>query len=477
MNRQSSARKPDNLECGHLGQNFDLSFIRASTMRLPVKYSATFALLLGSLGLISNATAQTGTNNSTVIQSLTLAEARDAAFQRNWDLLAAKSGIDSAAAQLIMVKEFPNPSLSWNTARIGSHDSGTATGNDLWNRNYDTIVQINQLIEIAGKRHDRQVAARAGVAGARARFLDAKRTLDQGVTKAYVAALLAGENVRILNESSGYLQHEATIAEARFKAGDISDSDKKQIEIGAEQFALQAKAADAAAAQARIAVEVLLGLSQPKGNWAPADSLERLAGIGAPATEARPGESRPDVLAAEADLRGGQAQLKLQKATRVPDPTFSVGVEHNPPGGGPGIGPDVNSVIAGFSLPLPLWNLNGGNIKAAQASVDQFEIALGKARTQMAADIANAEAEYNEARARWLSYRDRTAPKSAQVRESVAFAYNKGGASLVDLLDAEKTDNDVRLAVMQAMSDTASAAADLAAARNVLSQAELNSSK
>jgi hypothetical protein len=69
--------------------------------------------------------------------------------------------------------------------------------------------------------------------------------------------------------------------------------------------------------------------------------------------------------------------------------------------------------------------------------VDQFTLAAGKVRTQMEADISNAESEYNEAHARWLSYRDKTAPKSTQVRESVAFAYEKGGASLVDLLDAE----------------------------------------
>ena len=59
----------------------------------------------------------------------------------------------------------------------------------------------------------------------------------------------------------------------------------------------------------------------------------------------------------------------------------------------------------------------------------------------------------------------------------MAFAYNKGGASLVDLLNAEQTDNTVRLAVAQAMSDTASTAADLIAARTVLSEIELNSRK
>jgi cobalt-zinc-cadmium efflux system outer membrane protein len=439
-------------------------------------FIATQALIVAaSFSAIAADTNVTAPADSLVEEKLTLARARELAFHDNWDLLAAKSGIDSATAVLIMAKEFPNPTLSWSTARLGNHDTATTTGNDLYDRNYDTIIQVNQLIEIAGKRHDRQVAARAGVSGAKARFLDAKRTLDQGVTKAYVAALLAEENLRILNESSGFMAHEANIADARFKAGDLSDSDKKQIEINAEQFALQATAADATAVQARNAVGILLGVTRPDSHWTPVDTLEQLAIVEVTPTPAEAGGERPDVLAADADLRGGKAQLQLQKATRIPDPTFSVGVEHNPPGGGPGVGPDVNTWIAGFSLPLPLWNLNGGNIKSAQASVDQFQIALNKAKAQAAVDIANAEVEYNEAHARWLRYRDVTGPKSKQVRESVQYAYNKGGASLVDLLDAERTDNDVRIATAQAMSDTASAAADLAAARLVLTPTELSS--
>ncbi len=409
-----------------------------------------------------------------VSRKLGLPEVRETAFERNWDLLAAKSGVDLATAQLIVAKTFPNPTASWSTARIGAHDSSTDLGNGVWERNYDSIAQINQLLEIAGKRRSRRLAGSAGVLGAKARFMDAKRVLDQGVTKAYVAALLAQENVRILNESSGFLQHEAEIAQARYKAGDISDSDKKQIEISAEQFSLQARAAEAAATQARIAVEVLMGENRPKGNWVAEDSLPQLAGANVNENELKLGGERPDVLAAEADLRGGKAQLKLQKAERIPDPTLSVGLEHNPPGGGPGVGPDVNTVIAGVSFPLPLWNINGGNIKAAQASVNQFEIELNKIRAQSAADIATAESSYGEARERWLRYRNVTGPKSAKVRETVAFAYEKGGASLVDLLNAEHTDNDVRQAATQAMADTASAAADLAAARTALSESELN---
>jgi cobalt-zinc-cadmium efflux system outer membrane protein len=443
----------------------------------------SFPRVLGALFvytiLTTTGKAEKGDQNTATVdkRKLSLEAVRQTAFERNWDLLAAKSGVDLATAQLIAAKEFPNPTASWSTARIGSHDSSTTMGNSLWDRNYDTIAQVSQLIEIAGKRRDRRLAGQAGALGAKARFVDAKRVLDQGVTKAYVAALVAEENVRILNESSGYLQHEAKIAEARFKAGDISDSDEKQIEIGAEQFALQARAAVATAQQARISVEVLMAVERPKGDWVAAESLEQLAGTGLSVAGAKAGGERPDVLAAEADLRAGKAQLKLQKAERAPDPTLSIGMEHNPPGGGPGIGPDVNTVIAGVSFPLPLWNLNGGNIKAAQANVNQFEIALGKARAQVAADIAIAQSSYEEARERWLRYREVTGPKSAKVRETVAFAYEKGGASLVDLLNAEHTDNDIRQAATQATADTASAAADLVAARNALSESELNSTK
>ena len=128
----------------------------------------------------------------------------------------------------------------------------------------------------------------------------------------------------------------------------------------------------------------------------------------------------------------------------------------------------------GVSFPLPLWNRNGGGIKAAQAAQEQTRIALGKVKAQVLADIANAETGYQEASGRLERYQERIRPKAGQVRESVAFAYEKGGASLVDLLTAERDDNSVRLATAQAMADTASAVADLEAAHEVVSEAELN---
>ena len=396
--------------------------------------------------------------------TLSLADAKRCAFERNWDLLAAKSGVDAATAQLLAAKEFPNPTFSYSSAKIGSRENATTIGNGLWSRSYDTIFAVNQLIEIGGKRQARRLSAKAGVAGARARFYDARRLLDQGVTKAYVAALLAVENERILNESASLLRHEVEIARVRLKVGDLSDSDEKQIENNADVFALQAKSAEAAAKQARIALEILLGVGQPNGNWKPTESLAQIVAANPQSNESKTNALRPDVLAAEADLNQSKSDLKLQKAMRIPDPTLSFLVEHNPPGGGP----PEDTVGIGVSFPLPLWNQNRGEIKSAQAVVDKNALALAKARAQAVADAASAQSEFREASERLARYQNQILPRSQKVRESVAFAYEKGGASLVDFLEAERADNDARLASAQALSDSASAGADLRAATETM---------
>ena len=75
---------------------------------------------------------------------------------------------------------------------------------------------------------------------------------------------------------------------------------------------------------------------------------------------------------------------------------------------------------------------------------------------------------------RWLRYRDEPRPNPRKSASRWPFKYEKGAAALVDLLNAEQTDNTIRLALAQAMNDTASTLADLMAARTVLTESELN---
>ncbi len=406
------------------------------------------------------ASAQTNGATNGLSGRISLAEAQRTAFERNWDLLAAQSDVDLAIAQRIVAKEFPNPTLALSTTKIDTdRSSATYLGNSFWDRSYDSIAAVNQLFEIGGKRSSRKQSAAAGEQGAEARLLDARRVLNQAIAKAYIAVLLADMNVHILRRSAESLRNEARIAETRFKAGDISLADRSQIEIAARRLELDADAARANAVTARIAVERLMGSSKPEGLWEPVDALDNLASTDVPLNGGLD-VPRPDWAAADAALRKAEADTKLQKAMRIPDPTVFVQYEHEPP-------TQPNTVGVGVSFPLPLWNHNKGNIMAAAAARKSAEAQVAKTRANIAAEIVSARVSYESAESRLRQYQGEILASSSDILKTVSFAYQKGGASLLDLLSAQRNDNDVRLAAAQAAADKASAAADLRAALNL----------
>ena len=396
---------------------------------------------------------------------ISLARAQQLAVERNWDLLATAAGVDLAMAQRLVAQQFPNPSLSLSTAKINvdNHSAGTSEGNGVWDRSYDTIFAVNQLFEIGGKRRNRKASATASYEEARAQFLDAKRTLDLAVSKSYVAAAQAEENSRVLSQSAASLRKEASLAEVRLNAGEISTADKSQIDITAARFELDARAAESAAAQARVALEVLLGVRRAEGKLVLSERLDTLCANAPPATTNHFSGRRSDLVAAEAALRKTDADLRLQKANRIPDPTLLAQYEHEPPD-------QPNTIGLGVSLPIPLWNRNKGNILAAQAAKEQARLALEKLDAQAAAEVATARLAYEDAARRWREYREVIVPKSQHIRETVAYAYEKGGSSLLDLLVAERNDNDVRLGEAQAASDLAVASASLRAATTTVEE-------
>jgi cobalt-zinc-cadmium efflux system outer membrane protein len=393
---------------------------------------------------------------------LTLADALRLALERNADFRVAETQVDAALAQLRVVREFPNPTLGLSTAKISTDGTpeGTAMGNGLLNRSYDSIVSLSQLF-VVGKRGLQRDAARAGVQSAQFQRDDARRLLVQAVTQAYAAALAALSESDVLSDSAAKLRREADIAAHRLKAGDLSASDEAQLEIAADQDELNADAERATAKTAVVTLEILLGNPSPAGTTPLADSLDKWTQSIDPGLEEAPIGSRPDIAAAESSLRQADTNVRLEERQKVPDVTASVQFERNPP-----VQPDT--VGFGLSLPLPLWDRFDGEVLAAKAARAQTQAQLDKVRIQAAADVAAARVAYHEASQRSMRYRTSLVPKSAEVARSVSYAYGKGGATLVDLLEAERNDNLIRVGAVQAEADAASTAVSLQAALGLI---------
>jgi cobalt-zinc-cadmium efflux system outer membrane protein len=267
--------------------------------------------------------------NAAKAQELSLVQALHLSFIRNWDLLASKSELSMAKAQNMASHEFPNPAFSYSTAKVNidGRSSSTNSGNSVFNRNYDSIAAVSQLIEIGGKRSIRQASTHFNMEVAKGRFLDMRRQLELGVAKAYITALLAEENVRILDKTAKLLGKQADIAQLRLKVGDISRSDKDQIEISLERLELDAQSAKTNKKSALISLELLLGNPNPQGELHLTDSLDNLADEHPPSVDLDEVTNRPDVVAAQANVNKTKADLLLQRALRIPDPTISLQFE------------------------------------------------------------------------------------------------------------------------------------------------------
>ena len=400
----------------------------------------------------------TGAADAWPSDALTLAQAQQLALHNNADFRIARSQAAAALAQLRAVREYPNPVAGYSISKINTdrRSNSTAEGRGYWSRSYDSIFSLNQLVEL-GKRGVRRASAEAGVRSAEALRDDSRRLLLQSVSQLYLAAWETREAVRVLTGSAASLRREAEIAATRHHAGDIAATDLAQIEIAAAQLDLAAASTRANARTALIALETLLGFAEPRGETVIADSLDLAA---APLVNAQaPVGLRSDIAAAEAGLAKSEADLTLQRHGPIPDLTVSLQYEHQPPD-------QPNTVGLGLSFPLPLWNRNTGNILAARAARDEAQAQLEKVRTQASADVTAARVAFDETRARADAYLHELQPKSAAIIQSVAYAYDKGGAALVELLAAERNDNDIRLAAARAQADAAAAAFVLAAALN-----------
>ena len=394
--------------------------------------------------------------------ALTLAQVQQQALAANADVRVASAQAEAAAAQLRTSREFPNPVLGLSTAKIAADGSGNGTprGNRLLDRSYDSIISLSQLFEL-GKRGPRQQSARAAQRAAEAQRDDVRRLVLQAVSQTYVAALEAREESRVLAASAASLRREAGLAAVRLAAGDLASNDQRQIELAAGRLELDAAASRHTATAAVIALEILLGSPAPTGETELADTLDalplpsaELAGDGVAGT-------RPDVAAAEANVAKAEADLVLQQRAPFPDLTVSAQFERNPPD-------QPNTAGLGLSFPLPLWNRNGGGVRSARAAREVAQAQLDKARLQAVAEVAGSRSAFREARARATAFVEQLRPQSAAVAKTVAYAYEHGGASLVELLAAERNDNEVRIAAARAQADAATAAFSLSAALNRL---------
>jgi cobalt-zinc-cadmium efflux system outer membrane protein len=126
----------------------------------------------------------------------------------------------------------------------------------------------------------------------------------------------------------------------------------------------------------------------------------------------------------------------------------------------------------GFSvnIPLRIFDRNQGEKARTRLDITKNEKLREATETQVFSDVDSAFATLNNTITLLRPYKSKYLAQAARVRETIAFSYQHGQASLVDFLDAQRDYRSVELAYLNLVGSylTAASQLNLAVGREVI---------
>lgn len=348
------------------------------------------------------------------------------------DVVAARAKLASADADLVRAGLLPNPTLdgSWNTIPIGKT---TPSGlDDPLDHVPNYAVSLSMLLEIA-KREPRQHAARSA---SRAAALDTYELLRQrGYDLLERIAEVAAVELRVaaLDDLAGDARRLTDLQRTRASHGDTPGVDTDRAALEAEKYAGTLRDERQKLGDALIACGHVAGVPcRAFGDAARASAfLSR-----AVAADAASLDARPDIRSLTAQAESAQASLELARNKRIPDPTFRLGYVYDQ---FVAAGNQRNSLFAGVSVPLPVFDHGQADALQAAASADAASRAAGLLRAQAERDADALDAQAREIAERRRTLHDTTLPLARQLVDTLERTVARGGTSLGDLLLARRS--------------------------------------
>jgi cobalt-zinc-cadmium efflux system outer membrane protein len=376
--------------------------------------------------------------------TLTLSQAVALFRAHGLDLLIAEAAAEGAAGDALVASAVPNPSVTGGYYHSFFQDDAFESHNG-W---FAGLGDSNAIVDVlSGKRGLRRSVADAALAAARLGRADALRTLELQVKEIYYQTVAAGEALALAHETAESTTHTFDLNQIRYKSGAISEVDLSRTETAKLEADQMVDAAMLALRTAKVQLAFLLGQRHAFNDFAIDASQLRsatpvLQSTSVAALVERAMERRPDLRAQESQRTRAAQSVALAHRQRFPD--FGLGVQYSEQGSG-NTAPNSPSAISPPTLEisltgtLPLFYQQQGEIKKAEADARTQDAQAAKLRAQVVADVENAYASYQTAQHQVQRMEGRLLERAQRARALVELQYQKGAASLLEYLDAQRT--------------------------------------
>src|SRR5215471_3503973 len=388
--------------------------------------------------------------------SLTWQQVKDRFEGVNPTLRAAQLNIQESKAQQITAYLRPNPSFTLLT-------DGTqiAPYKGVW-RPFSGTMETTSFSYLHERRHKRELrleSAKKSTDIVTSTYSDQARTLLFALRTAFVQTLQAKAVLENARENLNYWDRELDLNRMRFKAGDIARMDLDRLELQRVQFESDYEAATVSLRTAKIQLLTLLNDRTPIEQFdvtGPFDFADQLMPLE---------EFRNLALATRPDLRAAMQSVELAKinhglaiANGSTDPTSSAWWSRNPSFNNPF---DFYTLGVSVSIPLRIFDRNQGEKLRTQIEIGRSEQLRDATQALVFSDVNSAYAVLVSALNLLRPYKTKYLPLASSVRDTVSFSYRRGGASLLDYLEAERSYRDTRRAYLNLIGSYLIAAAQM----------------
>ena len=413
------------------------------------------------------------TNSVPGTNELTFGQFLNQVAQANLDYAAQRYNVAIAKAAIAIAKEFPNPTLNLLGAkdvRNWNRYLPDANGNQVSQTMPQPLgVGIEQPIEYFGKRKWRVRVADHAYRAAAATLEDFAWNLKLDAAAAFAEALATQRTYEQQRQAAEYLGQLVVAQRRRLEAGDISETDLIQSRVDELQFQNDLLNAQNDALVAQLSLSRFLGRREGRTTFIVRGKLE-LEPRSFDETQllARALQERPDLIALRHARDGAQSSIRLAKASRVPDVT--VGLSYTYTSGSENfVAPAEPDSMVGltFSLPVPLWNRQKGEIQTAQLTAEQAQKTLDAAELRAEVQVRQAFGTYRRMTERVQKFQSELLKGADEVLAAKRFGYEHGQTTLLDLLEAQRSANDIHQSYNDALADAAKALIELERATTV----------
>jgi len=318
---------------------------------------------------------------------------------------------------------------------------------------------VSYLFERRNKRGLRFEAAKQGTAIGVAQQSDSERNLIFNLRSAFVGILQAKAVLRLAQDNLDYYDKLLKISRDRFQAGDMAHIDLDRLELQRLQYESDLQTALVNLRTTKINLLALLDDRRPVDSFdleGPFDFSENILSVDDYRKDAL--TARPDLRASVLSVQQAETNYKLAEADGSTDPTVGLWFTHN----GSFNNPDaLNTLGASVSIPLRFFDKNQGEKLRTKIDIKRNEKLRDGVETQVYADVDSAYATLSSNINLLKPYKSQYLEQAVRVRDTILFSYQHGGASLLDLLNAESEYRTVELSYVNLIGSYLTAAAQM----------------